>query len=104
VKSKFIDEHPKEAERYITALRQAILFVAQNHTKSAEWFGEYLRTTPSVIEKVSKDDPFYNVTGLDQVDISVKASDRALIGGWAENAYAQGMIKQKVDLGSLFLN
>ena len=102
VKTKFIAEHPQEVEKYLAALRRAILFIAQNHQKSADWFGEYLRTDPAIIQTVSKDDPFYAATDLDQVDISVKPADRALIGKWASDAFEQKMIKRQLDLESLF--
>ena len=102
VKSKFIADHPKELDKYILALRLAMLFIAQNHQKSAEWFGEYLRTDPSLIEQVSKDDPLYGATDLSQIDISVKPADRTLIGKWGADALARKMIKQPLDLDSLF--
>jgi ABC-type nitrate/sulfonate/bicarbonate transport system substrate-binding protein len=102
VKTKFIAEHPQEVEKYLAGLRWAILFIAQNHQKSADWFGEYLRADPAIIQAVSKDDPLYAVTDLDQIDISVKPDDRALIGKWASDALEQKMIKRPLDLDSLF--
>jgi ABC-type nitrate/sulfonate/bicarbonate transport system substrate-binding protein len=102
VKTKFIAEHPQEVEKYIAALRKAILFIAQNQQKSAEWFGEYLRTDPAVVMAASKDDPFYAAKDLGQIDIAVKPDSRALIGKWAADAFEHKMIRQKPDLDSLF--
>ena len=102
VKTRFIAEHPQEVEKYISALRKSILFIAQNKQKSAEWFGEYLRTDPAIVQAVSKDDPFYAATDLGQIDISVKPESRALIGKWAADAFEYRMIKRKLDLESLF--
>ena len=102
VKTRFIAEHPQEVEQYIVALRKAILFIAQNKQKSAEWFGEYLRTDPAIVQAVSTDDPFYAATDLGQIDISVKPESRALIGKWASDAFEYKMIKRKLDLDSLF--
>lgn len=102
VKTKFIAEHPQEVEKYIAALRKAILFIAQNRQKSAEWFGEYLRTDPAVVMAASKDDPFYAATDLKQIDIAVKPDSRALIEKWAADAFEYKMIRQKLDLDSLF--
>lgn len=104
VKSKFIDEHPKQVADFVTALRQSIAFVAQNHAQSAKWFSEYLRTDPAIIEQASKDDPLYALTDTNRIDISVKDSDRALVAQWATDAFAQGMIKKKLDPASLFQN
>ena len=102
VKTKFMAEHPDEVARYLDALRRAILFIAQNHQKSADWFGEYLRTDPAIVQAVSRDDPFYAATDLGQIDISVKPDDRVLIGKWAADALEQKMIKRKLDLDALF--
>jgi ABC-type nitrate/sulfonate/bicarbonate transport system substrate-binding protein len=101
LKTKFIAEHPEKATAYLSALREAVAYVAQNHDQAAKWFRDYLRTDPSIIEQVSADDPFYNADPA-RIDISVKPSDRALIGKWADDAFAQGMIKKKVDLDLLF--
>lgn len=102
VKTKFITEHPKEVEKYLAGLRRAILFVAQNHQKSANWFGEYLKTDPAIVQEVSKDDPLYAVSALDQIDISVKPGDRALIAKWVSAAFEQKLIKREINLESLF--
>jgi ABC-type nitrate/sulfonate/bicarbonate transport system substrate-binding protein len=103
LRAKFIADHPAEAAAYLTALRQAVAYVAQNHDQSAKWFGEYLRTDPALIEQVSGDDPAYNADPA-RIDISVKDSDRTLIAKWSEDAFAQGMIKKKLDPASLFQN
>lgn len=103
LRTKFITDHPKEAEAYLAALSEAVTYVAQNHDQSAKWFGGYLRTDPSIIEQVSRDDPFYNSDPA-KIDISVKPSDRVLVGKWADDAFAQGMIKKKLDTSLLFQN
>lgn len=102
VKAKFITEHPQEVEKYVAALRKAILFIAQNKQQSAEWFGEYLRTDPAIVQAVSNDDPLYAATDLGQIDISVKPDSRALITKWAADAFEYKMIKRKLDLETLF--
>lgn len=101
VRTKFLEEHPREVAAYQAALRNAMVYVAQNHAQAAKWFGEYARTDPAIIEEVSSDDPLYNKKASD-IDLSVAASDRALIAKWSDDALAQGMIKKKLDVGSLF--
>lgn len=103
LRTKFIADHPKEAAAYVAALREAVAYVAANHGQAAKWFAAYLRTDPAIIEQVSADDPFYNAAPAG-IDISVKPSDRALIGKWADDAFAQGMIRKKLDPGQLFQN
>lgn len=101
VKSKFIAERPQEVEKFVAGLRKAILFIAQNKQQAATWFAEYLRTDPAVIQAVSKDDPFYAVTDISQIDISVSPGSRALIEKWAADAFEYKMIKRKLDLETL---
>src|SRR5258708_39025109 len=102
VKTKFMIQHPNEVEKYLAGLRQAILFIAQNHQKSADWFGAYLRTDPAIIQTVSTDDPFYTATDLGQVDILVKPANRPVLGHWPPDSRGRTMIKRPLDLESLF--
>ena len=102
VKSKYIAEHPAAYQQYLKSLREAVLYVAQNHTQVAEWFGAHLRVDPKIIEAVSKDDPNYAAKQLSDIDISITDGARKLISTWAEDAYQSKMIKSKVDLTSLF--
>jgi ABC-type nitrate/sulfonate/bicarbonate transport system substrate-binding protein len=102
VKSKFIAERPQDVEKFVASLRQAILFIAQNKQKAATWFGEYLRTDPAIVQAVSKDDPFYAVTDIGQIDISVNPGSRALIEKWSADAFEYKMIKRKLDIETLF--
>ena len=90
-----------QAKAYLTALREAVVYVTQNHDQAAKWFADYLRTDPSLIEQVSADDPFYAADPAG-IDISVKPSDRALIARWADDALANRVIKKKVDIDQLF--
>ena len=101
VKSKFVAEHPLEVEKFVAALRKAILFIAQNKQQAAAWFAEYLRTDPEIVQAVSNEDPFYAVTDISQIDISVSPGSRALIEKWSADAFEYKMIKRKLDLESL---
>jgi ABC-type nitrate/sulfonate/bicarbonate transport system substrate-binding protein len=102
VKSRFLVDHPNEVEKYLLALRESLLFIAQNQEQASTWFGEYLRTDPAIVRAVSMDDPFYSITDLAQIDISIKPADRELIAKWAADALAHKMIKQPLDVRSLF--
>lgn len=101
VKSKFIAERPQDVEKFVAGLCKSILFIAQNKQQAAAWFAEYLRTDPAIIQAVSKDDPFYAVTDISQIDISVNSSSRALIEKWSADAFEYKMIKRKLDLETL---
>ena len=102
VKTKFIASQPKAFKKYMEALRESLFFIAQNKEQSAKWFGEYLRVDPAVVQTVSKDDPNYAAKSPSDIDISITPAARQLIGKWTEDAYAEKMIRSKVDLGNLF--
>lgn len=100
-KTKFIEEKPQQVQKYLAALRETMLFMAQNPRQSAEWFAEYLRTEPAIIEQVARQDPNASAGDISQIDLSVKPADRAMIENRLEEAYTEKMIKQKVDPRSL---
>jgi len=102
VKTKFIAKEPKAFGKYIASLRESLFYVAQNHAQTAKWFGDYLRVDPAVVEAVSKDDPNYGAKALSDIDVSLTPTVRTTIEKWADDAYANKMIRAKVDLGKLF--
>jgi ABC-type nitrate/sulfonate/bicarbonate transport system substrate-binding protein len=102
VKSKFISEHPGALQKYLQSLRGSLLFIAQNREQAATWFGEYLRISPKVVMAVSKEDANYSATKLSDIDISVTPAARELVTKWAADAYANRMIRAKVDISKLF--
>jgi ABC-type nitrate/sulfonate/bicarbonate transport system substrate-binding protein len=102
VKSKYNTDHPRQVEEFVAALRDSFLFIAQHHQQAATWFGESLRADPAIIEAASKEDPFYNANSLEQIEVSVKPTDRELITKWAAEAYTEKMIKRPLDVGLLF--
>lgn len=102
VKTKFIADHPKALDQYLTSLRESLLFVAQNQQQAATWFGAHLRVDPKVVMAVSREDANYSATGIADIDISVTPAARGLIGKWATDALANKMIRRAVDLSTLF--
>jgi len=102
-KTKFINEHPKQLQEYLAALRDTTLFMSQHPEQSAAWFGEYLRMDPSVIMQLAKDDPNASARTISEIDLSVKPADRAMIESRLMEAYTAKMIKEKVDPHSLLV-
>jgi ABC-type nitrate/sulfonate/bicarbonate transport system substrate-binding protein len=102
VKSDFAAERPDVLEKYLSSLRESLFYIAQNHQKAATWFGADLRIDPDIVMAVSKEDPNYDAKKLADIDISVTPAARDMIAKWADDAYANKMIKSKVDIGKLF--
>lgn len=101
VKTRFITQKPKQYQQYLASLRDTALFMAQNPEQSAKWFGEYLRMDPAIITQIAKEDPHPFGTQPGQIDLSVKPSDRSMIENRLAEAFAEKMIKERVDPSSL---
>lgn len=102
VKTKFIADRPKALDQYLSSLRESLLFIAQNQQQAATWFGAHLRVDPKVVMAVSKEDANYSAASIADIDISVSQGARALVGKWTADALAHKMIRQPVDLSTLF--
>ncbi len=93
MRADFLKANPGVKEKYLAALRESILYIAKNKETASEWFGEKLRLDPKIIRQVSNDDPYYNVTKLDDITIGVTPAFLALLNNWFKNSYENGMIK-----------
>lgn len=105
VRSEYLAQQPAAVERYRTALRESIHYIATHKEQASVWFGEKLRVDPEVVRRVSEDDPNYvNVKTLNDVSIDITPSVRKRIEEWFVSSYEFGMVKTKVetDGGRLF--
>lgn len=98
VRADFLKANPGVKEKYLAALREAILYIAKNKESASMWFGERLRLDPGIIRQVSNDDPYYNVTKLDDIAIGVTPATLALLNNWFKSSYENGMIKAPVTI------
>lgn len=101
MKTKFITQYPKQYHDYLASLRETAVFMAQNPEQSAKWFGEYLRMDPAIILQVAKEDQQTFGGDPGQIDLSVKPADRAMIENRLVEAFAEKIVKVKVDSRSL---
>lgn len=93
MRTDFLKENPGVKEKYLAALRESILYIAKNKETASVWFGEKLRLDPEIIRQVSNDDPYYNVTKLDDISIGITPAFMTLLNTWFKNSYENGMIK-----------
>ena len=93
MRTDFLKENPSVKEKYLAALRESILYIAKNKETASVWFGEKLRLDPEIIRQVSNDDPYYNVTKLDDISIGITPAFMVLLNTWFKNSYENGMIK-----------
>lgn len=93
MRSDFLKANPGVKEKYLAALRESILYIAKNKETASLWFGEKLRLEPEIIRQVSADDPYYNVTKLEEISIGVTPAFLSLLNNWFKSSYENGMIK-----------
>ena len=102
MRTQFIEANPGVVGKYVAALREAMFFIAQNKEQASIWFGEYLRMDPKIIRTVSEDDPNYNVSAINEINVSVDDKSRSLLAKWFDDALKYGMIKKAVDPKTVF--
>lgn len=105
VRTEYLEQRPGAVERFRTALRESIHYIATNKEQASVWFGEKLRIDPEVVRRVSTDDPNYAaVKRLSDVAIDLTPAVRQRIEEWFAASHEHGMIKTKVDAsgGRLF--
>ena len=93
MRTDFLKANPGVKEKYLAALRESILYIAKNKETASVWFGEKLRLDPEIIRQVSNDDPYYNVTKLNDISIDITPAFTTLLNTWFKNSYENGMIK-----------
>lgn len=93
MRSDFLKANPGVKEKYLAALRESIFYIAKNKETASMWFGEKLRLDPEIIRQVSTDDPYYNVTKMDDIAIGVTPAFQTLLNNWFKSSYENGMIK-----------
>lgn len=98
----YLKTHPNAKERYVVALKEAVLYTAQNPEQAAEWFAEKLRTDAKFVKQTPNEDPLLrNVKSLKDVNIGITPEIRAINDRRLAEYVATGVLKQAVDLPQL---
>lgn len=103
MRTRYLEEHPEAAGRFVAALRESILYIAGNKERTSEWFGKQLRVEPSLIRRLTEQNPTYQVSSLEDVAVDVTPQGRQMLVDWFEAAFAHGLVKRKVEPASAFL-
>ncbi len=57
VRTEYLTANPKAVKNYVEALKDAVLFIATNSDQAATWFAESQRLDPSVVKKLTGENP-----------------------------------------------
>ena len=96
MRTDYLKKHPQAEKQYLEALRDSILFTATNKEQASIWFSEQIRLDPETIRQVSKDDPNYTVTKLEDVSVEVTPEIKQTLEDWAKFSYETGITKKEV--------
>ncbi|MHB1609955.1 MAG: ABC transporter substrate-binding protein [Acidithiobacillus sp.] len=96
VRTAYLEQHPGALARYMMALRQSILFIAQHKRQASIAFGKTLRLDPKIIEQVSVDNPQYRAHSLSDIDISVTPKFVNVLKRWFAASYQYKMISKPI--------
>jgi len=101
VRSEYLEKNPEAVRNYIEALKDTVLYIANNPDESATWFAEALRIDPQVVKKLAAENPLYAAKSRDEIKIEVGDAFKKELADRLEAAQAYGLVKSKVDAASL---
>ena len=96
VRSEYLAKNPEAVERFIEALKDTVLYIANKPDESATWFAEALRIDPTVVRNLNDENPLYSAKTRDAIKISIDDSFKTLLKDRIEIATAYGFVKGNV--------
>jgi ABC-type nitrate/sulfonate/bicarbonate transport system substrate-binding protein len=97
VRSEYLASNPQAVKNYVEALKDAVLYIATNSDQAATWFAEAQRLDPSVVKKLSTENPLYAAKSRDDIKIEVDDAFKKLLAERLEAATKYGLVKAKVE-------
>lgn len=101
VRSEYLESHPDAVERYVEALKDTVLYIAENPDESATWFAEALRIDPEVVKSLSGENPLYAAKSRDEIKIEVNDDFKTLLTNRLQAAASYGFLKGELDPATL---
>ncbi|MBX9647134.1 MAG: NrtA/SsuA/CpmA family ABC transporter substrate-binding protein [Xanthobacteraceae bacterium] len=97
VRSEYQARNPDAVKRYIEALKDTVVHIAAEPDQSATWFAEALRIDPTVIKKLTNENPLYTASARDAIRIEIDEAFKAVLTQRLDAATSYGFVKGKVD-------
>ncbi len=101
VRSEYLASNPEAVKHYVEALKDAVYYIITNPDQSATWFAESQRIDASVVKKLATENPLYTAKTRDDIKIEIDDAFKKLLAERAEAATKYGLVKVKVEPGSL---
>ena len=93
-RTEWLKENPDAKTRFLTALRESVVYVAKNSKQSAEWFGEKTRLDPEQIALTALENPIYiGATEPSKVNLKATPEFRAFVAKRSQELVDFGLSK-----------
>ncbi len=98
-RTEWIQANPDAKRRFLAALQETVVYVAQHPKESAAWFGETLRLDPALVEKIASENPLYaGATDPAKVDLSASPALRAFVAKRSQELVDFGLGKNAANI------
>lgn len=99
VSKEYADKNPESIKRLKLALKETALYMSQNKTQVNNWYSEIGKLDASLINQSSGSNINYNISKLEDADISISPSLIEKLVNQSEFLYAEKLIQQKPEIG-----
>lgn len=101
VRTEYLTANPQAVKNYVEALKDAVFFIATNSEQAATWFAQSQRLDPSVVKKLSGENPLYAAKTREDIKIEVDDAFKKLVAERLEAATQYGLVKGQLDSSAL---
>lgn len=99
MRTEYLAKNPGVQARYLDALRESVLWTANNPDQASAWFGERLRLDPAIVRKISNEDPqFTKVSKAGDVPLALSPEFQKSLEAWFKQSLDFGLIREPVVL------
>ncbi len=99
MRTDYLAKQPAAQARYLSALRESVLWTANNPEQASIWFGERLRLDPTIVRKISNEDPqFTKATNTGDIPLALSPALQKELEAWFQQSLDFGLINTPVTL------
>ncbi len=99
MRTEYLVKNPGAQARYLDALRESVLWTANNPDQASIWFGERLRLDPAIVRKISNEDPqFIKISKAGDIPLAISPEFQKSLEAWFKQSLDFGLIREPVVL------
>jgi ABC-type nitrate/sulfonate/bicarbonate transport system substrate-binding protein len=94
----YLKQNADAGERCLAALKEAVFYIISNPDEASRWFGEIQRVDPTVVRRVSRENPLYGARSLADISLEITPAFREYMLKRLEESYASGIVRTKISI------